>query len=217
MKKSTMLFYLPLLLLFPALAYPQTTHIVDASDFQFTPSNLTVAVGDTVEWENQGGFHSVVADNSSFSSGAASSAAWSYKFVFTTAGSYPFYCSIHGGPNGQGMSGKIIVQSATGVSQSNIAPNKFELKQNYPNPFNPSTNISFSLPAPGHVKLALYNISGKEISTLINIDEGKGIYNFQFEAATINGGLPSGIYFYRLDARTSKGNYTQIKKMVLLK
>ncbi len=217
MKKSRMLFVSPLLFLFSLLAYSQTTHIVDVSNFQFTPANLSVSVGDTVEWINQGGFHSVVADNNSFTSGAASTSAWSYKFVFNTAGNFPYYCSIHGGPNGQGMSGSITVQNTTGVLHNNLTANNFELKQNYPNPFNPSTNISFSLPAPGHVKLDLFNFLGKKIATLINMDESKGIYNFQFEASSINGGLPSGIYFYRLDETTTKGNFTQIKKMVLLK
>ncbi len=216
--KQSLLFFLSLFLisLCPS-AFSQTTYIVDASNYVFTPKYLTVTVGDTVTWENKGGYHSVLADNGSFSSGAASTASWTYSYVFKTAGTFPFHCTIHGGPGGVGMSGVITVQNVSAVSQVKISPDKFELRQNYPNPFNPSTSISFSLPAEGHIRLTLYNTLGEKVATLIDMNGHKGVYNFVFEASSIDGGLSSGIYLYKLQEQTASGNYQQIKKMVLLK
>jgi len=83
------------------------------------------------------------------------------------------------------------------------------LYQNYPNPFNPVTNISFSLPNSTQVQLRIYDILGKEITTLINEEKIAGSYQVTFDG----GRLASGTYFYKLSA----GSYTAIKKMVLMK
>lgn len=87
------------------------------------------------------------------------------------------------------------------------------LSQNYPNPFNPSTMISYDIVAGQsgvqHVTLKVYDVLGKEVATLVNGDKIAGHYQTVFSGA----GLPSGIYFYRLDA----GSYSQIKKMILMK
>lgn len=94
-------------------------HSVAVSNFQFTPSQLTVAVGDTVTWTNDGGFHNVAADDASFrcaegcdregGDGAPSAAAWSFTRTFTTPGVVRYYCEVHGAPGGSGMSGTIVV------------------------------------------------------------------------------------------------------------
>jgi len=81
--------------------------------------------------------------------------------------------------------------------------------QNYPNPFNPSTLIKYSVPENGFVKLSVYNLIGEEVSLLVNEEVDAGFYEVTFNAVN----LPSGIYFYRLQA----GNIIQLKKMVLLK
>ncbi len=88
-------------------------------------------------------------------------------------------------------------------------PQNFRLFQNYPNPFNPSTNIKYNLPKEGNVSLKVFNVLGKEVRTLVNEFEQAGTYNISFNAFE----LPSGIYFYRL----TSGNFTQVKKLVLLK
>ncbi|PIZ99209.1 MAG: hypothetical protein COX77_02205 [Candidatus Komeilibacteria bacterium CG_4_10_14_0_2_um_filter_37_10] len=85
----------------------------------------------------------------------------------------------------------------------------FNLHQNYPNPFNPITNISFSLPNSSQVQLKIYDILGKEVTTLINEEKTAGNYQITFDG----GKLTSGTYFYKLSA----GSYTAIKKMVLMK
>ena len=88
-------------------------------------------------------------------------------------------------------------------------PLTFKLDQNYPNPFNPTTAIKYSIPESGHVKLAVYNMIGEEVSTLINGQVEAGFYETTFDASN----LPSGAYIYRLEAPGS----VQIKKMLLLK
>ena len=97
----------------------------------------------------------------------------------------------------------------TGIKQNNQAPITFNLEQNYPNPFNPSTVIKYSLPAGGNVTVKVYDILGNEVRTLVSENKGAGNYSVTFDAR----GLPSGVYLYKLTA----GNYTSVKKLVLLK
>ncbi|HAX49203.1 MAG TPA: SBBP repeat-containing protein [Ignavibacteria bacterium] len=104
----------------------------------------------------------------------------------------------------------IMYTPLTGLGQpGSLIPDEYNLSQNYPNPFNPETNICFSLPVSGIVRLAVYDISGKEISVPVNDYLTAGVYNYRFNAS----GLSSGVYFYRF----STGNYTETKKMMLLK
>ena len=100
---------------------PQGTALtVTVSNFQFTPRELTVHPGDTVTWVNQGGFHNVTADDGSFRcaegcagpAGDPSSAAWTVSRTFTAVGRQPYFCEVHGGPGGSGMSGVITVEAA---------------------------------------------------------------------------------------------------------
>jgi len=99
----------------------------------------------------------------------------------------------------------------TNVSRDEIVgiPSTFALHQNYPNPFNPSTTISYDLPVRARVKLVIYNLLGQEVATLVNGEQEPGRYNVKFDAS----GLPSGIYFYRLEA----GKFVDVKKMILVK
>ena len=85
----------------------------------------------------------------------------------------------------------------------------FRLEQNYPNPFNPTTAIRYRLSAAGFVELAVYNVLGQKIRTLVNRIQKAGVYNIAFDGAL----LPSGIYFYRLTA----GSFSQMREMALLR
>ena len=89
------------------------------------------------------------------------------------------------------------------------SPAKYSLEQNYPNPFNPSTKISFQLPNDSKVSLKVYDISGKEITTLVNDFKTAGYYTVEFNAAN----LASGVYFYNIHA----GDYSKVMKMVVVK
>lgn len=87
-------------------------------------------------------------------------------------------------------------------------PDRFQLHQNYPNPFNPSTVISYQLAVRSHVTLKVFDILGREISTLVNREKPAGHYQVTFNAS----GLPSGMYLYIL--RTN--SFVQTKKMLLI-
>lgn len=101
--------------------------------------------------------------------------------------------------------------------QMNLLPKIYALAQNYPNPFNPSTIIEFQIPEESIVSLKVYDILGRETATLVNGDKGAGNYNVHFSANSYK--LSSGIYFYRLEAKskTSSKHFTKTGKMMLLK
>ena len=103
-----------------------------------------------------------------------------------------------------------MFKDPTGIlSREESIPKQFSLNQNYPNPFNPSTTIEFTLPKSEYVKLKVYNILGKEVTTLASnkLNPGNHIYTFDGK------NLASGIYYYQLVA----GDYREVKKMILLR
>ena len=93
-------------------------------------------------------------------------------------------------------------------------PDKFELFQNYPNPFNPVTTIKYTIPSSvtheiSNVKLILFDMLGREVSTLVNENKEPGVYEVKFNASA----LSSGVYLYKLQA----GEFSQVKKLILTK
>ncbi|MCX7875095.1 MAG: T9SS type A sorting domain-containing protein [Melioribacteraceae bacterium] len=90
-------------------------------------------------------------------------------------------------------------------------PKVFVLEQNYPNPFNPSTLISWQSPIASHQTLKIYDVLGNEIATLVDEYREAGRHTVEFSSNNIE--LSSGIYFYKLKI----GNFTQVKKMLLLR
>lgn len=88
-------------------------------------------------------------------------------------------------------------------------PNEYNLSSNYPNPFNPSTAIEFALPQNDYVKLAVYNMIGQQVATLIDGRMEAGVHNIVWEAVD----MPTGIYFYSLQT----GGKTLVRKMTLVK
>lgn len=95
------------------------------------------------------------------------------------------------------------------TSRGFVIPKLYSLSQNYPNPFNPITTINFQIPELSFVTLNVYDVLGNEIVTLVNEEKPTGSYEAEFDATN----LPSGIYFYKLQA----GDFIQTKKMILLK
>jgi photosystem II stability/assembly factor-like uncharacterized protein len=91
----------------------------------------------------------------------------------------------------------------------NKQPSVYTLSQNYPNPFNNSSVLRYSIPNSSQVILKIYNTLGEEIETLVNEEKQAGTYEISWATS----GLPSGVYFYRLQA----GDFVQTKKMILLK
>jgi photosystem II stability/assembly factor-like uncharacterized protein len=101
------------------------------------------------------------------------------------------------------------VGAIIGINTLAGVPKEFSLFQNYPNPFNPSTRIKFDVPLKSFVRLVIYNELGKEIITLVNNEMKPGSYETRWNAENYS----SGVYFYKLTA----GNYSQTRKMVLIK
>ncbi len=93
-------------------------------------------------------------------------------------------------------------------------PTSFTLGQNYPNPFNPSTVISFDLAVPGQVNLAVFDLLGRKVKTLVDQQMGVGTFQVEWNGEDYNGdAVASGVYFYRLAA----GSFSTSRKMLLLK
>lgn len=128
-----------------------------------------------------------------------------------------------------GDNGTILYTNSGGIITSvenefNILPAEFSLHQNYPNPFNLETVISYQLPVSSFVTLKVYDVLGREVTTLVNQEKEAGTHQIRFNvtqaglrniasSVSASGGYASGIYFYRLQA----GDYFQTKKMILLK
>ena len=111
-----------------------------------------------------------------------------------------------------------VTPSTTGFgNDGNSIPIVYSLSQNYPNPFNPATTINFGLPEANDVSLKIYDVLGREITTLFHNELSAGYHSYQWNAS----GLASGVYIYRINATSSKGdkqqNFTQVKKLMLQK
>ena len=135
------------------------------------------------------------------------------KVKFTPAAANTFYTGVITIINSDstlnitlnGVSG--IVNGITPVAGE--IPRSFSLYQNYPNPFNPVTNIKFSIPKSGFVKLDVYDINGKAVRTLVSQNLPAGSFIADFDASS----LTSGVYFYRL----TSGSFTETRRMILVK
>jgi hypothetical protein len=88
-------------------------------------------------------------------------------------------------------------------------PLEYTLSQNYPNPFNPVTTIKYTVPHKSFITIKIFNVLGKEITTLVNDEKSPGVYELTWNA----GNLPSGVYFYRLQ----NGSFIDTRKMILMK
>ncbi len=109
--------------------------------------------------------------------------------------------------------GPITVNLAPTGIKDNKLPTVFKLEQNYPNPFNPLTFVNFQLPFGNLTTLKVYNILGFEVATLVDGYKEAGYHSVTFEASSVNGGLSSGIYIYKIRS----GNFTDVKKLILMK
>jgi hypothetical protein len=103
---------------------------------------------------------------------------------------------------------RVVVKTLTGIQNPNV-PSKFNLEQNYPNPFNPVTNIAFEVAKAGNVKLAVYDILGNEVVTIINSNLEAGKYKIAWNASI----YASGVYFYKLIT----DDFVMTKKIILSK
>ena len=137
---------------------------------------------------------------------------------FMSTGIYTFAANSDGtggknlfvGTDGSGVWRRPLSEMLTSAEKlSTDLPTHFCLDQNYPNPFNPTTAISYQLTAISFVTLKVFDLVGRDVATLVSEELTPGNYTCQWNAA----GLPSGVYFYRLEA----GSYVETKKLVLLR
>ncbi len=105
-------------------------------------------------------------------------------------------------------SGKRIADSAPAAAGVAL-PTTFAIEQNYPNPFNPRTQIQYALPERTHVRLSVYDVLGREVMRLVDEEMAAGFHEVGFNASRI----PSGVYFYRIDA----GSFVQVMQMTVVK
>jgi len=119
-----------------------------------------------------------------------------------------------GGGCFQGALNQVVLRkislSPTGIERINDEiPDGFSLEQNYPNPFNPSTLIRFQLPTTSNVRLTVFDLTGKEVATIVDQNLAAGTHEVRFNAEN----LPSGVYFYRLSTELNN----KIRRMILMK
>ena len=96
--------------------------VVEVRNFEFAPKSVTVPKNGRVLWVLIGGVHNVQADDDSFRSGDPSGSWETYSYTFDTEGTYPYYCELHGGPNGSGMAGTVIVSGSVSSDQQLFLP-----------------------------------------------------------------------------------------------
>ena len=97
----------------------------------------------------------------------------------------------------------------------------FTLSQNYPNPFNPSTKINYQIQLASKVSLKIFDVLGNEVAVLVDGNKSAGKYEVEFNSVEtdLNKSLPSGVYFYKLEAIPRNGSTTfrEVRKMILMK
>ncbi len=133
---------------------------------------------------------------------------WDYfkPFAVSERGRVYFYL---GKASGIYLLGWIPILPTEVEKEGSMIPDNFALHQNYPNPFNPSTYITFDLPKRVKVRISVYDVVGRLVKVLVDEEMPAGSYKVEFRGD----GLPSGVYFYRLEA----GDFMSVKKMVLVK
>jgi predicted outer membrane repeat protein len=125
--------------------------------------------------------------------------------LFPAKGSMRNDMGTYGGP---GVSDWVVTAIGDNIFAQHV-PSGYYLSQNYPNPFNPSTRIKYAIPEQEHVRIEIYNTLGQKIRTLLNKALPAGYYTMDLNGQY----LPSGIYFYRIEA----GKFQQVRKMMLIK
>jgi len=101
------------------------------------------------------------------------------------------------------------------TAEARNAPRDFIIQQNYPNPFNPTTRIEYSISAPGHVTLNIFNVMGQKVATLVNAWQPQGSHTVDWNSTDLKEmPLSSGTYFYQI---TVDGEPAGAKKMLLIR
>ncbi len=109
---------------------------------------------------------------------------------------------------------RVAISEFTTINKGGVLPTSFSLNQNYPNPFNPETSIEYTVASAAQVEIAIYNVLGAKIKTLVSEYQPAGSYQVKWHGDDVTGNtVASGVYFYKMTA----GSFTEVKKMTLLK
>lgn len=199
--------------LYPQISYSTIININATNDNVFVPFSVEANVNDTIQWTWTGGDHTTTCDGSALTSRPPGAAPWNapldnsnptFRYVIRIEGVYNYKCV----PHAPFMLG-IIEAMPSGITQISEVVRDYKLSQNYPNPFNPETKINFSIPVSSVVSLRIYNSMGIEVERLVNERLKAGIYDVNWNAAT----LTSGVYYYKIQAE----EFIETKKMLLIK
>jgi len=110
-----------------------------------------------------------------------------------------------------------FIDFSTGIGNEpniTLTPTEFSLSQNYPNPFNPTTKITYAIPVEGKVTMKVFDLTGREIMSLVNEPKHVGFHTVDFNGSNFS----SGVYFYKINVESTKEkNYQATKRMVLIK
>jgi len=206
-----------------ACSLQATTHTITNSGFTFSPSSLTIELGDTVLF-SIGGTHTVVevsqttwnANGNTQLPGGFSRGSGGGTVVITTTGVHYYVCGVH---NLSGMKGTITVNPVTDVQPvSDRTPARFSLAQNYPNPFNPSTAIGFSITRTSFTEIAVYDGIGRRVKTLVSETLPAGEFSAVWDGSDDKGSpAGSGPYFIRMSARNDEKDYFAVRKILLVR
>lgn len=175
----------------------------------FTPQVVTVNQGESVTWRNAGGLHNVAFDDGSFTQPSPfSGAAWTVMRTFDTVGSFRYYCQVHGGQGGLGMSGTVVVSSAPvsgggNASNPSSAPVSSLGSQGQPTPCKSQRNFRIRIRQPRGVtvKSAEVSVNGKRVEVKKLIINGKLRHTAQVDLR----GLDKGAYTVAITATTDTG------------
>ncbi|MBK7631711.1 MAG: T9SS type A sorting domain-containing protein [Ignavibacteriales bacterium] len=191
------------------LIYKSSDNGEQWSNILSIPGNINGARIIEISINNNGDYVAISLNKIFFSSDQGNT--WnSESFPLETLTSLFFSDSNTGWITGQNS--LVLKNTNSGITNIKTIDNwidNYSLSQNYPNPFNPTTKISYSIATAGIVSLKIYDILGREVSTLVNEEKSAGRYEVNFNASQ----LASGVYFYQIKA----GSFTQTKKLMLLK
>ena len=190
-----------------SLSFAVLKHVEITAGMSFSPSTLTVSVGDIVRWTNNHSFtHTATSTDTPVAwEDADITPGTTFEITFNNTGEFPYDCAYH-----SSMTGIITVsETVLNIDQLSLLSETFQLHSNYPNPFNPTTNIEYSLLENSVVELIIYNIEGRQIYTLIDDFKTAGLYSIKWDASS----YPSGIYIVKM----TSGEYVSTKKLMLIK
>jgi photosystem II stability/assembly factor-like uncharacterized protein len=173
---------------------------------------LNAPAGGYSKVQFRGSFGYAVAQGGSIIKSTNEGVSWFVQPTVTVNSLYALFFNsddyIYGGGDGGTMIKTFLNLTPVSGNNSEI-PQDYFLGQNYPNPFNPVTTIEFSVSKQSFIELKVYNVLGEEVATLVNQQLAPGVYRTILNAS----GLPSGVYFYRLNAP----DFSKTNKMILVK